>query len=161
VSEAKHVLHDPKAWLLAEGMRATARACRPYTGYGTPSDRLVIDRCKRGHRQSGSVLIFTRDEGMHSSGWWKNPDYEQCWHLSISFVDPETLELAPHDHAAAARWCELFFKHNRRLLWIEPPYSPTGVKHNVWHYRLFVDPTFTVPLLPRGDGDPAKETQRW
>lgn len=36
----------------------------------------------------GLMTILTRDIGYHSSGWWKNPDFERCLHLSISFFHP-------------------------------------------------------------------------
>lgn len=71
---------------------------------GFASDRGMqryLARCRR-IIPIGFVALFTHDRGMHSSGWWKNPDYEQCLHLSLSFFDPETGEPAPHDHATAA-----------------------------------------------------------
>ena len=37
------------------------------------------------------TLIYTRDFGAHSSGWKKNPDFEQCYHLSISDVNKKVL----------------------------------------------------------------------
>lgn len=32
-----------------------------------------------------AIVIMTRDIGYHTSGWWKNPDYERCFHVSISY----------------------------------------------------------------------------
>lgn len=108
--------------------RLTASAEPVYTGYGTLLDRQTIARCRHDFRSGDLVhlLLFTRDGGMHSSGWWKNPDYERCWHLSLSFLDAETAESAPHDHGEARRWCELFFGDHTRYLWIEPPFSDHG-----------------------------------
>jgi hypothetical protein len=34
-----------------------------------------------------SFTAFPLDIGAHTSGWWKNPDYEACWHLSISYAE--------------------------------------------------------------------------
>ena len=148
---ALKALNDPRAWKLVEGMRSIARL-GTYSGLGTPADLRYIEFCKKLHRASGSLLIFTRDAGMHSCGWWKNPDYNHCWHLSLSFVDPESLQpTTVHDHKIAQRWCELFFKDARRLLWCEPPFSPEGKARAVWHYRLFCDESYSIPLLPRGE----------
>lgn len=36
----------------------------------------------------GTRLLFSRDAGHHTSGWLKNPDYERCWHLSLSKAGP-------------------------------------------------------------------------
>jgi hypothetical protein len=105
-------------------------------------------RCRHYCENTQAMLIFTRDVGMHSSGWWKNPDYERCYHLSISF------EVAgvplPQNHKDARRWCEAFFGGDTKLLWIEPPYSPEGKQREVYHYRLFCDEGWQ-PIKPRGE----------
>jgi hypothetical protein len=142
--------HGVREWKLAQHLREQAHTGH-YTGFGTPEDFSYLKRCGAIHPATGSKLIFTRDQGMHACGWWKNPDYERCWHLSLSFVDPETREHAPHDHKLAMRWCDHFFTHNRRLLWIEPPFSDVGKERNVWHYRLFVAPDWRLAILPRGE----------
>lgn len=46
-----------------------------------------FEYAKRVHEPTGTMLLFTRDIGHHTSGWWKNPDYERCYHLSLSFWD--------------------------------------------------------------------------
>lgn len=105
-------------------------------------------RCLHYCENTQAMLIFTRDVGMHSSGWWKNPDYERCYHLSISF------EVAgvplPQNHKDARRWCEAFFGGDTKLLWIEPPYSLEGKQREVYHYRLFCDEGWQ-PIKPRGE----------
>lgn len=110
-----------------------------------------IDRCRRVEPAFGCTLLYTRDAGMHAMGWWKNPDYNQCLHLSLSFFDRETMQSAPHDHAKAKRWCEIFFDGMTRLIWAEPPFSPDGKRFDVWHYRVFTAPDFKTPLLPRSE----------
>lgn len=95
-------------------------------------------------------VIFTRDAGHHSGGWWKNPDYERCQHLSLSFLDRWTGESMDFDLERADRLAEAFWGEARRMAWIEKPYSPEGRKARVWHYRLFCDPSWQ-PIQPRGE----------
>lgn len=106
--------------------------------------------CRYVDGNTGTLLLFTRDVGYHSSGWWKNPDYERCRHLSLSFFDPETREPRPRDCLATREIVKLFFGRDRRLLWCEPPYSDDGKRSDVWHYRLFCDPGWQ-PIKPRGE----------
>lgn len=104
-------------------------------------------RCSHYCENTQAMLLFTRDVGMHSSGWLKNPDYERCYHLSISFeVDGVPL---PQNHKEARRWCEALFGGDTKLLWIEPPYSSAGKRHDVYH-RLFCDEGWQ-PIKPRGE----------
>ena len=44
-----------------------------------------FENCRWFVERYDCIIILTRDVGYHSSGWWKNPDYERCYHLSISF----------------------------------------------------------------------------
>jgi hypothetical protein len=140
-------------------MAAVASAMKRVCQYGIYTGRLetrealtYFNRCKRHvPTDPGSTLIFTRDDGMHSSGWWKNPDYSRCLHLSLSFQDRETSGLAPKHVALTEKWVEFFFGQWKRLIWAEPPFSEHGKKHDVWHYRVFTSPDFKVPLLPRGE----------
>lgn len=123
-----------------------------YDGRESEAAARHIRRCTRYHAPTQAVLLFTRDAGMHSSGWWKNPDYERCQHLSISFTarDGDGWADLPQDHKRAAKWCELFFGDNVRLLWVEPPFSDAGKAKDVYHYRLFCDPSWQ-PMKPRGE----------
>lgn len=118
---------------------------------GTTSTRAYVESCKayaEGPDQIGSLLILTRDIGMHTGGWFKNPDYERCWHLSLSFVAILTGERLPKQRRLTDEWLNLVFGDSCRLLWCEPPYSPHGKKGNVWHYRLFCDAAWQ-PIKPR------------
>lgn len=116
----------------------------------TPGDRAYIERCRTVLHREGTVLIFTRDTGHHSSGWWKNPDYERAMHLSVSFFDPETMRPAPFVVEQARRWARMFFGDNVRWTWMEPPYTPEGKHRGVHHYRLFCDAGWQ-PIKPRGE----------
>lgn len=88
-------------------------------------------------------LIFTRDIGHHTSGWWKNPDYERCYHLSISFPGGKNKN-------ALEKILDGLFGEDKKKLWIEPPYSKEGKSMEVWHYRLFCD-QYWQPIIPRGE----------
>lgn len=98
----------------------------------------------------GVSSIFSRDTGYHTSGWWKNPDYERCYHLSVSFFDPLTEQLRPQDKKIVDQFLDGLFGPNKRLLWCESPHSKAGKKRDVWHYRLFCDEHWQ-PILPRGE----------
>lgn len=141
-----------KHWLIdgvARAMRLEGARHR-YSVTMTPGNQLAIDRCTADHLGTGTRLIFTWDEGMHSSGWWKNPDYERCWHLSLSFREPETGTTLPKDAKLTEKWLDAFYGENCRYLWAEPPYSESGKQVEVWHYRIFCDPSWT-PIVPRGE----------
>lgn len=98
------------------------------------------------------TIIFTKEIGYHSSGWWKNPDYERCYHLSISFAGGK-------DKSALQKILAGLFKPYENLLWIEPPYSPEGKSKDVWHYRLFCDENWN-PIKPRGEVYSTQFTER-
>lgn len=142
------------SWLkqsVAAAMWRAARQAGFYTGLTTPSNTRLVQRCTGYHAPSGSLLIFTLDVGHHSSGWWKNPDYERCWHLSISFMDPLTAAPTAHkDVELTEEWLVAFYGDDRRYVWAEPPYSNHGKAREVWHYRVFCDPAWQ-PIIPRGE----------
>jgi hypothetical protein len=135
---------------IAEWMK-TCAAGGHYTGIMTPAAKRYLDHCKAAHRPSGSILIFTRDAGMHSSGWWKNPDYERCWHLSLSFRDPVTGAVRPRDKQWTRIWIDVIFGPLKTLIWTEPPYYPEGKKSDVYHFRVFFSEDWRSPILPRDE----------
>ena len=142
-----------KHWLLENVAREMIRVCVTtpiYTGADNSISREILERCKAYHATTGTLLIFTRDSGHHTSGWWKNPQYERCWHLSISFRDPLTQRQRDKDIALTERWTTAFFHDNKRYLWAEPPYSKYGRLHGVWHYRVFCDEAWQ-PIIPKGE----------
>jgi hypothetical protein len=104
---------------------------------------LYVQRSIHNCPNTKTRLIYTRDTGHHTSGWWKNPDYERCYHLSLSWDDGHKTKLAE-------RWARAFFGSNVNLIWIEPPYSAAGKARETWHYRLFCD-TGWQPIKPRGE----------
>lgn len=130
---------------IAAMLRLAASRAGIYEGYGPPPLS-----CQFDDRRTGTRLFFTRDGGMHSSGWFKNPDYERCYHLSLSFRDPETGASAPFDRRAAAVWLRVFFGEHERLTWCESPKTEHGKALGVWHWRLFCDEHWQ-PIKPRGE----------
>lgn len=126
-----------------------------YNGIVTPRSKLYTDSCISGYRPDGTIILFTRDCEMHDCGWWKNPDYNQCLHLSLSYRDPKTGLFRGKHQSLTDEWLELFYElfygPLQRLMWTEPPYYPEGKRADVWHYRVFYDRTWSAPLLPRGE----------
>ena len=104
--------------------------------------------CRQVDAKKGISVLFTRDTGYHTSGWWKNPDYERCLHLSLSVRDAVTQQPLPRERKLFQEIAEVFFGANARKAWIEGPYSPEGKQSDVWHYRVFCDPSWT-PIMPR------------
>lgn len=120
-----------------------------YDGRMTLAAQIYTDECKAAYRPDGIILLFTRDTGHHTSGWWKNPDYERCLHLSLSFRDPETGAVRPKDKKLSGIWVEEFFGPTKNLIWAEPPFSTEGKRCDVWHYRVFYADGWVAPILPR------------
>jgi hypothetical protein len=134
-------------WKRAMNGTWDGRSVRTASQYQSIYEKPYFERCIAQHRPTGTIIIFTRDEGMHTSGWWKN---KRCLHLSLSFRNPETGDPVSRDVKLSREWLEVFFHDNQRLIWAEPPYSDEGKGSDVWHYRVFCDP-FWVPMLPRGE----------
>lgn len=97
-----------------------------------------FDLCKWKLLEFGVIAIFTRDQGHHSCGWFKNPEYEQCYHLSLS------------NASAGFTWkiLKALYGDNHTKVWSEPPHSAIGKTMDVWHYRLFCS-QFWIPIQPR------------
>lgn len=120
---------------------------------GTLLRKHVIDACTYTHSLTRTRIIFTRDVGHHSSGWWKNPDYERCFHLSLSPFPPLVMtpgHVAELDNALTVKWVRAFFGEHAPKAWWEPAYSSIGKKNSVWHFRVFVDIAWE-PIAPRGE----------
>src|SRR5574337_499038 len=72
-----------RVYEFAAAMRRTA-ATGTFDGRETSENAAYLAQCRQLHRVTNTLLIFTRDTGHHTSGWFKNPDYERCLHLSTS-----------------------------------------------------------------------------
>ena len=134
-----------------------------------PEERALYRRCTHFHYRTGTIVIYTRDSGMHTSGWMKNPDYERCRHLSVSFRRPfperaadqlgkphiiaqfgGILELAPFDRRVANTWVRAILGDDARYAWEEGPFSDEGKQLDVRHWRVFCDPSWQA-ILPKGE----------
>lgn len=97
-----------------------------------------------------AVVILTRDN-MVKLGWWKNFEFENCLHLSISFRDPATLFTIDWDDRSARKIVEAVFGASRSMTWWEPAYTPEGKTRGVQHWRLFYAPDWMTPIHPKGE----------
>lgn len=126
--------------------RAMFRHARTGHYDGGNENTPYFNKSRRLHRPTGTMLLFTRDVGHHTSGWFKNPDYERCYHLSVSFWDLENNIPRPFEPRLAASWCRAFYGGWIRLIWEEGPVLRR--EPEVRHYRVFCDPAWQ-PILPR------------
>jgi len=121
--------------------------------------RLVVSSIT-GVEELRISTLLTFDVGAHSSGWWRNSDYERCWHLSLvgiaqlgvhgghEYVD------VPLDDITA--WASIEYGRARSLAWTEPPagdfdvYRNAPASRHTTHIRLFVDQQ-NQPIKPTGE----------
>ncbi len=151
------VLLFDRSWLLcsvASFMIRFRGQAMNYLQQMTPNGESYKSFARGYHTPTGTLCLFSRDEGMHSSGWWKNPEYERCRHLSLSFYETDALgqpkAMRPRDSKLTEKWIEAFFGSDRKWLWCEPPVTDQGKQRDVWHYRLFCDEHW-IPIKPRGE----------
>ena len=140
-----------------------------YDGVSSPRNLALMQYCSHLYAINPEVsarMIYTRDAGMHSGGWWKNPDYERCLHLSISFCVNPTDAPLPFDAKRAELIARAFFGGDCAKAWVEPPYSAEGKACEVFHYRVFcnegsaADHPAPRGLQPRGHGSELEIIQR-
>jgi len=105
-----------------------------------------FDHAKCLHPETGTLLLFTRDVGYHSCGWFKNPDYERCYHLSLSFWDKENPR--PFEPRLARVWCKAFFGDWARYIWEEGMWRKALSAAECRHYRVMCNPAWE-PIIPR------------
>ncbi len=135
---------------VAHTMRQRAKYSPTFDGAAEFRNQLLLRTLTRDDLQTQARLMFSRDVGHHTSGWMKNPDYERCWHLSISYRDRRTGIPIPHEMRVSERWCRAFFRDDLRYAWCESPKSPRGIDLGVWHWRVFTDEHWRA-ILPRGE----------
>lgn len=126
----------------------------PWDGRGSISQahRLLV-RSRVDHDQSVSIL-YTLDRGAHASGWWRNSEYETCFHLSmVGMADGQYSEIAEVERRA---WAIAIFGTEASKCWNEPPaswadrYRTARASVATWHTRLFVDQQLR-PIIPTGE----------
>lgn len=119
-------------------------------------------------------LLLSRDRRHHSVGWWRNAEYEYCWHLSMAAkaIGPPVdqggwaaadFEEIPRGEVKA--WTDIIFGEHVDKLWFEPGgIDPRLTREEArthakfWQMRLFLDPELLdargephVPFIPRGE----------
>lgn len=113
-----------------------------YHGTHDPEQMKLLKHCTGEWiaDETQSLIIFTRDDGMHHLGMFKNPDYDRCYHLSLSFRSNLTGHSIPKDEKLTKMWLDAFFSpDDQKKLWVESPKSTEGKQRDVWHYRLICD----------------------
>lgn len=138
--------------IITSSMEHHAKMMKKHAAAGTFDGRtegIYFKRAKRVHQESGTLMIYTRDVGHHTSGWWKNPDYERCLHLSISYWDMETRTPRPFEAALTKLWIVTFFGEWRRYIWEEKASTP-NLRSDVRHFRVFCNAAWQ-PIIPRGE----------
>jgi hypothetical protein len=137
-------------WSVAEKLLKSSMLGE-FNGMMTSGAAYYLESCKAFHAASGTLLIYTRDTGHHTSGWFKNPEFERCLHLSMSFREPfDMRKPRQHDWTLAAEWCELFFGESKRMAWQEGPKSDVGINLEVEHWRVFCNENWQ-PIHPKGE----------
>ena len=143
-----------KRAVITLSMEQLAQSMRQYAAMGLFDGQRATpyyDGARRFHLESGTVLLFTRDTGHHTSGWWKNPDYERCFHLSLSFwEDIKEGKSRPYEHLLAYAWAKAFYGDWTRYIWEEGSHYRRSHDPEVRHYRVFCDPAWQ-PIIPRGE----------
>lgn len=114
-------------------------------------------------------VLCSFDQHYHGSGWFKNSDYEQCLHVSVSHrgegyelrhvpaelgggtTYAEKLE-TPSD-AELWAWAVAFFGAHAQMAWLEPPCSPLDPYRmpNIGHLRLYYEVGTMRPFMPQGE----------
>ncbi len=126
-----------------------------FDGTRTYKMQTYMQKCYRDDERTGTVLIFMREQGYHSSGWFKNPEYERCFHLSLSpgqgkIIDVVPNRLAESDWKTWQKWVSAFFGNDVKYVWTEGPQSNAGKARNVWHFRIMCDMHWQ-PIIPKGE----------
>ena len=100
-------------------------------------------------------IIASHDQGTHASGWWRNSDYDRCWHLSLCAIHNigGYADLPERDLKACSG--TIFARHLTKA-WIEPPASKLDIYRNAaasaytTHVRVFLDRE-GHPIQPEGE----------
>lgn len=102
-------------------------------------------------------LILTLDRGAHASGWWRNSQYEACYHLSLAAqtrgTRPALAEVPTIERRA---WAFAIFGEHATKAWNEPPagehdpHRSAPASRHTWHTRLFLDQQMR-PIIPTGE----------
>lgn len=135
-------------------MRAHARQ-HPWDGRSIPS-RVIVDAITEPGRPTS--LTLTYDTGYHGSGWWRNSEYDRCYHLSVCHPTSDAIEACSSNEVRA--WARAAFPRHYQWTWTESPLAlgdviqsaQNGVRRlpSVAHVRLFTDQSGR-PIQPHGE----------
>ena len=103
-------------------------------------------------------VILTRDVNHHLGGWWKNPQYEQCWPLSLA-NQSESGQPGAKNESNTLKILKAVFADEIKNIWSEPPFTEQGKRFEIWHYRLFCDMAW-IPFKPKGEVYSTELTER-
>jgi hypothetical protein len=139
-------------------LRSQARR-RPWNGHGIPARPERMSALTEPGRPTSVMLSF--DQGTHASGWWRNSEYDSCFHLSITHLADDGRSLECPTDAEVRAWARAAFPQHYAWTWTEPPLElghavqsteRCGVERlpHVAHVRLFTDRA-GIPIFPRGE----------
>lgn len=133
-------------------LRAWKRNARshPWNGQHHPDHRQSLLTSALLEPGRWTRLLLTFDVGYHASGWWKNEQYDRCWHLSASH--PTEVALETPDEREVFEWAQLLWGEHASKAWIEGAASTLDPYRlpNIVHARLFVD-DHDEPIIPHGE----------
>lgn len=108
-------------------------------------------------RDIGVSLLLTYDIGYHASGWWRNSQYDSCWHASLVCINlPDRSYTDPADRVVRA-WMHALFREWLHHAWTEPPATSSDPYRNApasrytTHVRIFTDRSPIRPITPKGE----------
>lgn len=114
-------------------------------------------------------LLFSRDRMHHSVGWWRNAEYEYCYHLSMTCwsmsdykrglltgVEPDPVEIPAEE---IRFWSLLIFGPKFvTMAWHEPGGTDPRLtprearrRRHMQHLRVFMNPLTFQPFIPKGE----------
>lgn len=132
---------------------------RPWDGHGIPARPELMSALLEPGRRTSVMLSF--DRGTHASGWWRNSEYDSCYHLSLTHLADDGRSLEAPSDAEVRAWARAAFPLHYSWTWTERPLElgaavqstvRCGVERlpGVAHVRLFTDQAGT-PILPMGE----------
>lgn len=137
---------------LVRGAKRRAWQAGPFHGDRPLPYTCCFETPARTDREAVVRVIFTLDCGMHMGGWWKNSEYDRCWHLSLTMRTASSPLAIPETptHAEQDVWVHAFFDPHAAWVWFEPATNTTPAGKAPVHYRLFLNQDLD-PILPRGE----------
>jgi hypothetical protein len=164
---------EPRCPLTRQQIRAWKRHAlkHPWPGNEILRDRRhVIDTTAILEPDRYVRLMLSFDVGYHGSGWFKNSDWEQNLHLSISHPLPDRpllwapgkpdlglgpgmeMQLETVGDGEARAWGRAVFGAHAPMAWFEPAASTFDPYRapNVVHLRLFYGRDMQ-PFIPEGE----------